>query len=148
DRSPGAGKRQVGASVGIRVKVLGVSGSLQGGSANTALLHVAQAVAPDSVEVVVFDGLAEIPPFNPETDPAPAAVEAFRSLGEAADGALFATPRSAHVLPGSLKNLLDWIVGSGEFYDKPVVVMSAARRSERGLHARAEPERTLAARGR
>ena len=126
------------------VKLVGISGSLQARSANTALLDVARAVAEPGVEVVVFDALAHVPAFNPDTDPAPAVVDTFRALVQSADGLVIATPEYAHGLPGSLKNLLDWLVGSGELYDKRVVITSAAPAAERGKHARADLERTSA----
>jgi len=129
------------------VKLVGVSGSLQVRSANSALLEVARAVAGPGVEVVVFDALADVPAFNPDTDPTPAVVETFRALVQSADGVVIATPEYAHGLPGSLKNLLDWLVGSGELYDKRVVITSAAPAAERGKHARADLERTLRAQG-
>src|SRR6266513_1836631 len=130
-----------------RVRILGVSGSLQSSSANTAVLRVARVRAPEGVDVVLFDALAEIPPFNPETEPVPVQIDAFRSLVRAANGVLFATPEYAHGLPGVLKNALDWLVGSGELYGKRVAVLSAAPSSERGAHARADLERTLRAQG-
>jgi NAD(P)H-dependent FMN reductase len=129
------------------VKLVGISGSLQARSANTALLDVARAVADPGVEVVVFDGLGDVPAFNPDTDPAPAVVDACRALVQSADGLVFATPEYAHGLPGSLKNLLDWLVGFGELYEKRVVIASAAPAEERGKHARADLERTLRAQG-
>ena len=87
-----------------------------------------------------------VPAFSPDTDPAPAVVDTFRALVQSADGLVIATPEYAHGLPGSLKNLLDWLVGSGELYDKRVVITSAAPAAERGKHARADLERTLRAR--
>ena len=48
-------------------------------------------------------------------------VQATAADGIAAAGALlFCTPEYAGTLPGSLKNLLDWTVGGGEIYGKPV----------------------------
>ena len=44
-------------------------------------------------------------------------------------------------MPGALKNAFDWIVGSGELYSKPVVVMSAG--TSGGVHARASLIRSL-----
>ena len=129
------------------MKLVGISGSLQARSSNTALLDVARAVADGGVEIEVFAGLAAVPAFNPDTDPAPPSIEAFRSLVQSADGLLIATPEYAFGLPGSLKNLLDWLVGSGELYGKPVVVLSAAPSAERGTNARADLERTLRAQG-
>ena len=60
---------------------------------------------------------------------------------------MITTPEYAHGLPGALKNALDWLVGTGELYEKRVVVASAAPAPERGKHARADLERTLRAQG-
>ena len=128
------------------VRILGVSGSLQSGSTNAALLDVARARVPADMEVVVFNALARIAPFSPEVEP-PAAVERLRALVGLSDGVLFATPEYAHGLPGVLKNALDWLVGSGELYRKRVVITSAAPSAERGWHARADLARTLRAQG-
>jgi NAD(P)H-dependent FMN reductase len=49
---------------------------------------------------------------------------------------LIATPEYAGGMPGTLKNALDWLVGSGELYGKPVVIVSAAPSAERGQNAR------------
>lgn len=129
------------------MRLLGISGSLQARSSNKALLEVAAAVTDGDVEIVLFDGLADIPAFNPDTDPAPPAVEAFRARVRSADGLVIATPEYAFGLPGSLKNALDWLVGSGELYEKRVVVLSGAPSPERGANARADLERTLGGQG-
>ena len=129
------------------MRILGISGSLQQSSTNTAVVNIARARAPEGVDVMVFDGLAQIPPCNPDLEPAPAEVAAFRALVQSADGLLIATPEYAHGLPGTLKNALDWLVGSGELYGKRVVVVSAAPSSDRGAYARADLERTLRAQG-
>jgi len=47
-------------------------------------------------------------------------VAELRERIAAADALLFCTPEYAGTLPGSLKNLLDWTVGGGEIYGKPV----------------------------
>jgi NAD(P)H-dependent FMN reductase len=52
---------------------------------------------------------------------------------------LFCTPEYAGTLPGSLKNLLDWTVGGGQLYGKPVAWLNVAA-ANRGLGA----EQTLA----
>jgi len=87
------------------------------------------AVLPERIELTLFGGLADIPAFNPDIadDVAPASVMAFRSQVAAANGVLFSSPEYAHGVPGSLKNALDWLVGSGEFVDKPVALLSARR---------------------
>jgi NAD(P)H-dependent FMN reductase len=87
------------------------------------------AVLPERIELTLFIGLGDIPAFNPDIadDAAPASVMAFRSQVAAANGVLFSSPEYAHGVPGSLKNALDWLVGSGEFVDKPVALLSARR---------------------
>ena len=129
------------------MKLLGISGSLQARSANSELLEVARSVVAPGVEVGRFDSIAAVPAFNPDTDPSPGVVDEFRALVVAADGLIFATPEYAFGLPGSLKNLLDWLVGTGELYGKRAVILSAAPSVERGVHARADLERTLRAQG-
>jgi chromate reductase, NAD(P)H dehydrogenase (quinone) len=129
------------------IRILGVSGSLQASSTNGALLRIARERVGGEVELVVFEGLREIPPFSPEIAPAPAEVAVWCALVSSSDALLFATPEYAHGLPGVLKNALDWLVGSGELYGKRVAILSAAPSAQRGTHARADLERTLRAQG-
>ena len=110
------------------VHILAISGSLRAASSNTALLRAAARLAPRHVTVTLYAGLAELPPFNPDHDEAPdPAVTDLRARLRAADGVLISTPEYAHGVPGSLKNLLDWVVGSGELVDKPVALLHASR---------------------
>jgi len=111
------------------VRILLVSGSLRSGSTNSAVVRTAHAVAPDGVTTTIYDGLGDLPHFNPDDDvdgeplaPAPARL---RAQLDAADAVLFCTPEYAGALPGSLKNLLDWTVGGGT-YDKPVAWVNAS----------------------
>lgn len=130
------------------MKLAAISGSLQAGSSNTALLHAAGAVAA-AVEVVVFESMAGVPALQPDLDDTrtPAAVAELRALVGSSDGVLIATPEYAHGLPGALKNALDWLVVSGELYGKPVAIVSAAPSAERGVNARRDLARTLRAQG-
>ncbi len=103
------------------VRILLISGSTRNGSGNTAALRTVQAVAPDGIIAEMYQGLALLPAFSPDEDgrpPGPAAD--LRARIAAADALLFCTPEYAGTLPGSLKNLLDWTVGGGEIYGKPV----------------------------
>ena len=110
------------------LRILAISGSLRAASSNTALLRAAGRLAPQHVTVALYGGLAELPTFNPDRDAAPdPAVTALRAQLQAADGVLISTPEYAHGVPGSLKNLLDWVVGSGELVDKPVALLHASR---------------------
>ena len=49
---------------------------------------------------------------------------------------MLVTPEYAGGMPGSLKNALDWLVGTGELYEKSLVVISVAPSAERGHNAR------------
>jgi chromate reductase len=132
------------------MKVLAVSGSLQARSSNRALLQTAHRVAPEGVELVDSVSVGDVAPFNPDLDRAgatPAAVTELRAQVAGAAGVLIASPEYAHSLPGALKNALDWLVGSGELYDKPVVVLCASPRPTGGVLGREALEQTLKAQG-
>lgn len=110
------------------LQILAISGSLRAVSSNTSLLRAAIMLAPADVNITLYDGLADLPHFNPDLDtdePPPTVVEFRRQLQEA-DGVLISSPEYAHGVPGVLKNALDWIVGSGEFMGKPVALLNAS----------------------
>lgn len=131
------------------MRVVAISGSLQAGSSNTALVHLAAGLADGKVQVDVFDGLADLPYFNPDLDGEnpPRSVAELRASVGLADGVLIASPEYAHEMPGVLKNALDWLVRSGELYGKPVAVLSAAPSADRGGYAREALRQTLTAQG-
>jgi NAD(P)H-dependent FMN reductase len=56
----------------------------------------------------------------------PATVAGLRRQLASANAVLFCTPEYAGTLPGSFKNLLDWTVGGGELYGKPVAWINVA----------------------
>lgn len=126
------------------VRLLLVSGSTRSASTNTAALRTAALVAPKGVTAVLFEGLADLPAFNPDDDaqrPHPA-VRHLREQIAAAHAVVFSTPEYAGALPGSFKNLIDWTVGSGELYRKPVACINVAAPG-RGETAYAELARVL-----
>ncbi|MGH3297702.1 MAG: NADPH-dependent FMN reductase [Trebonia sp.] len=116
------------------VRVLLISGSTRNGSANTAALVTAAALAPPRVTPVLYGGLTDLPAFNPDHDGAllPAAAAVLRGEIAAAAAVLFCTPEYAGTLPGSLKNLLDWTVGGGELSEKPVAWINVANQGRGG----------------
>ncbi len=113
--------------------VLMISGSTRSGSTNTATLRT----AAESTPAVLYDGLSALPAFNPDDDrdPLPEPVAALRDAVTQSDAVLFCTPEYAGTLPGSLKNLLDWLVGSTALTDKPTawIQVAAAGRGD-GAH--------------
>jgi chromate reductase, NAD(P)H dehydrogenase (quinone) len=112
----------------MSVRVLTVCGSIQPFSANQAAIEVAHYYmrSERDVELDDYADLARIPPFNAalDDDPGPV-VTAWRKRIGSSDAVLIAAPEYAGALAGTIKNALDWIVGSGELYAKPVAVMSA-----------------------
>jgi chromate reductase, NAD(P)H dehydrogenase (quinone) len=114
--------------VARRTRILLVSGSPRSGSSNTAALRTMRAVAPEPVTAVLYEGLSGLPAFNPDDDhePLPHAAAELRQQIAAADAVVFCTPEYAGSLPGSFKNLLDWTVGGGEMYGKPVAWINVA----------------------
>ena len=114
------------------MKILAISGSLRNASKNTTLLRAAKLIAETPLEITMYEELDQIPPFNPDLDvvPAPAAVSRFRAALNESSVVIFSTPEYAHGIPGSLKNLLDWVVGSGELSEKPVALLHASARGE------------------
>jgi NAD(P)H-dependent FMN reductase len=106
-------------------KLLLISGSLRGGSTNSATLRTAAALAPAGIEAEIYGGMGRLPHFKPDDDPVggvglDAEVAALRSALSAAHALLLCTPEYAGALPGSFKNLLDWSVGGGEVTGLPV----------------------------
>ncbi|RDI98161.1 NAD(P)H-dependent oxidoreductase [Dyella solisilvae] len=110
--------------------MLCLSGSLRRQSGNTALLRAAAQLAPPSLHFSLHDGLASLPPFNPDEEMAalPTSAAALRHAVGRSDALLIACPEYAHGVPGAFKNLLDWLVGSLEFPGKPVVLWNASAR--------------------
>jgi NAD(P)H-dependent FMN reductase len=63
--------------------ILLVSGSLRGGSTNSALLRTAAALEVPGVAVTLYEAMGELPHFNPDDDdPAAAPHPAVRELRE------------------------------------------------------------------
>jgi NAD(P)H-dependent FMN reductase len=116
-------------------------------SSNTAVVRAAAMLAPADIEVLIFDGLSDIPPFNPDLDRGLTlvAVSDLRSRVEAADAVLISSPEYAHGVSGVLKNALDWLVGSGEFIDKPVAIINASPHSTYAQASLTETLRVMSA---
>ena|SRR2546425_327437 len=108
--------------------LLAISGSLRAASSNSRLLDAAAALAPPGVQVIRYDGLGTLPPFNPdiEADGLPAPVVQLRALVARADAIVISSPEYAHGVPGILKNALDWLVSGVELPHKPVALFNAS----------------------
>jgi chromate reductase len=94
------------------MKILALSGSLRRESFNTALAYAARELAPDGVEVEVYDGLGLIPHYDQDLDhedvETPESVADLRRRIEEADALLVITPEYNGSITGVLKNAIDW----------------------------------------
>jgi chromate reductase, NAD(P)H dehydrogenase (quinone) len=116
-----------------------ISGSLRDASTNTAALRTAQASAPTETRCLLYQELALLPHFNPDddVDPLDPAVARLRALVHESDALLLSTPEYAGALPGSLKNLLEWLIGDdqpGSIYEKPVAWINTSPRGAAHAH--------------
>ena len=110
------------------MQVAMLCGSHHSGSTNAVVLTmVADRLATAGVAVEPIDVSIDVPAFRPEAvnDPPPA-VRRLCTIFEDADGVVFAAPEYAGGVPGWVKNITDWMVGSGSLYRRPVAVLSAA----------------------
>lgn len=135
------------------MKVLAISGSLRAGSHNTDLLQAAAAVAPDGIDIQLYDGLKEIPPYDADDDrpgDQPLPVRRLREALATADAVLIATPEYNSSIPGVLKNALDWAsrpLVESPVRNKPVAVLSSSTGMFGGVWAAAETRKVMGALG-
>lgn len=130
------------------MRMLALSGSLRRESYNTSLLRAAAESAPSGVEVVLYDGIDRLPPYDQDADGAvrPAAVAELCAAVAAADGILIATPEYNGSIPGCLKNALDWVsrpLASNPVRNKPVAVIGASTGAFGAVWAQADLRRVL-----
>jgi chromate reductase, NAD(P)H dehydrogenase (quinone) len=134
------------------MKILAISGSLRLNSSSHVILDEIASAFPGEIALEVYGEMYTIPPFDGrDHDPAP--VTAFKKKIQDADGVVICTPEYAFGVPGSLKNALDWTVGTGDLVNKPVALITASTGGEKAhesmqhiltaLSARVTPETTL-----
>jgi chromate reductase, NAD(P)H dehydrogenase (quinone) len=134
------------------MRVLGISGSLRRDSLNSALLRAAAERLPAGAELVRFERLREIPPYDADLEQVetPEAVRELREAMREADAVLVATPEYNHSIPGVLKNALDWAsrpAGRGALSGKPAAVIGASTGMFGAVWAQAETRKVLGALG-
>ena len=108
-------------------RILALAGSLRQGSYNRGLLRAAEELAPEWMEVQLFD-IGTLPFFNEDLEAAgdPEAVRRFKEAIRNANAVLIATPEYNGVVPGVLANAMDWASrppGRSVLRNKPVAVM-------------------------
>ncbi len=133
------------------MEILGLSGSLRRDSHNSRLLRGTRALLPARAQLVVFDALAEIPPYSEDVEhQAPPVVAALRAAIDRADAVLVATPEYNGSIPGQLKNALDWVsrpVAESPLRGKPAAVIGASTGLFGAVWAQAELRKVLTTMG-
>jgi chromate reductase, NAD(P)H dehydrogenase (quinone) len=120
-------------------RTLLISGSTHERAVQTAALRTAGRLAPADTTATLYDGLRDLPAFVPGEPTTPEAVAQLRQQVAAADVLLFSTPEYAGSMPGTLKNLLDWLIAGGDLHDKPAAWLSvAAPGQDAGAHTTLE----------
>lgn len=122
----------------MALRFLGVAGSLRKGSLNRALLRAIGETLPPTATLDIFDGLAAIPTFDPDSAAEPEPVVAWKSALAAADAVIIATPEYNYSITGVLKNAIDWASRpppKSPLRNKPMGIVSAATGISGGMRA-------------
>jgi chromate reductase, NAD(P)H dehydrogenase (quinone) len=129
------------------MRILGIAGSLRAASLNQQLLRLSAEELPEGVELEIYRGLAEIPPYDQDLDDLqPEEVERLKGAIAAADAILIATPEFNGSIPGQLKNALDWVsrpIAESPIRSKPVAVIGASTSAFGGIWAQRELKKVL-----
>lgn len=116
-----------------KIRILGIVGSLRKGSYNRALLRAAIELAPDGMEISIFDNeiMSAIPLYNEDIriQAVPKPVRILKQEIKQADGLIFAIPEYNFSVSGVLKNAIDWVSrppNESPLNGKPVAIMGAS----------------------
>jgi chromate reductase, NAD(P)H dehydrogenase (quinone) len=110
-------------------RILAIAGSLRQGSYNLGLLHAAEELAPEWIEVRYFD-IGQLPFFDENVEAAgdPEPIRRFKEAIAASNAVLIAAPEYNGAVPGVLANAIDWASrpsGRSVLRNKSVAVMGA-----------------------
>lgn len=108
----------------MAISILGIVGSLHTDSLNKKILDAFIARAPEGVEVVTAS--IDIPLYSQDKEATmPEEALSLKKKIETADGVIIVTPEYNRSIPGSLKNMIDWVsrpYGKNSFDGKVVGV--------------------------
>jgi NAD(P)H-dependent FMN reductase len=133
----------------MSVRILALVGSLRAGSHNRQLAEAAVKLAPEGVEVEIYEGLGDIPFYNEDIDVAgdvPAAAAKLRAAAGDSDAYLLFSPEYNGTISAVLKNAIDWLsrpYGAGAFTGKPVAAVGTAYGQFGGVWAQDEVRKSV-----
>jgi NAD(P)H-dependent FMN reductase len=93
------------------MNIVGIAGSLRGGSFNAALLRAAVEECPPPA-VIAIETIRGIPLYDGDVEAAqgiPPRAQELKERIAAADGLLLVTPEYNNSIPGTFKNAIDWL---------------------------------------
>ncbi|MBC3874703.1 NADPH-dependent FMN reductase [Undibacterium flavidum] len=114
------------------MKILALCGSLRKQSRSLALLQATANLAGNQFDFSIFDGLGDLPLFNPDIEASASVPPTVHRLWEAvnwSDAIIIASPEYAHGVTGTIKNALDWLVAYVPFTNKPVAAFNPSHRA-------------------
>jgi NAD(P)H-dependent FMN reductase len=128
-------------------KVMAMVGSLSSRSSNLAIVEYIAKAAAGRFQVEVFDGIRDLPQFNPDldNDVPPVEVAKLRQAIAGANMLLISTPEYVFGVPGSLKNALDWTVSTADIRLKPSALIVASLSGEKAFESLLKTLETLEA---
>ena len=127
-------------------KILAISGSTRKDSTNRYLIKAIAEIMKERFIIVPYEKISQIPHFNPDRiDDGGCEVNDFRKLIRQSDAILICTPEYAHGVPGSLKNAIDWTVGTSDFSGKIVMLITASSDGKFGHFSLLETLRVIEA---
>lgn len=142
------------------IRILAIAGSLREASMNRRLTRLAARLAPAGVELVEFDALSAIEPFDEDLERTgfPPGAAQLAAAVRAADGVFVATPEYNGSIPGQLKNAFDWLsrpdltpgeggLQASPMFGRPVAVASASNGQFGAVWARDELVKALRTQG-
>jgi NAD(P)H-dependent FMN reductase len=128
--------------------ILVLVGSLRAASTNRQLAHTAVELAPEGLNLHVYEGHGALPLYNEDIDvegQLPQAVVEYRAAIAAADAVLVVTPEHNGTIPANLKNAIDWSsrpFGSSAISGKPVAIIGTAFAQYGGVWAQNEARKS------
>jgi chromate reductase, NAD(P)H dehydrogenase (quinone) len=129
-------------------RLLGLSGSIRQGSANTIILRTLAERLDGGTSLMVFP-LDDVPLYNSdlEGERLPDSVRALKDAIAQSDGIILCSPEYNHGMSGVLKNALDWAsrpAFASPLKNKPSLLMTSSPGYVGGARAHAQMQETLA----
>lgn len=119
------------------MNILCISGSASKQSSNVMFLKAIADHLSEHHTIEVYEGIYNFPLFTPERQEKgiPEAIDLLRDRIQNADLVIISTPEYNHNIPAVLKNVLEWLTDSGEFFGKRVLPLTFTPKAPRGEHA-------------